>query len=104
MKVLITTLGGKGSIIETKDKKIATSPAAPHNNTGVVDPTGAGDAYRAGFLAGYLKGLDLKICGQIGSIASCYAIEKYGTTNHRFTLEEFTKKYEQNYHETLFIL
>ncbi|MBI2018260.1 carbohydrate kinase family protein [Candidatus Daviesbacteria bacterium] len=96
-QVVITTLGEKGSVIETKDEKIATSPAAPRNDTGVVDPTGAGDAYRAGFLAGYSRGLNLKTCGQMGSVAACYAIEKYGTSNHTFTIQEFCERYKENF-------
>ena len=50
--VVITTLGAKGSIIETRKEAIHIKPAKPKNTS---DPTGAGDAYRAGFLAGYLK-------------------------------------------------
>ena len=98
VKVLITTLGEKGSLIQTKDKKIEIAPAKPEE---VKDPTGAGDAYRSGFLAGYLRGLDLKVCGQIGSVTSCYAVEKYGTTNHTFTIEEFGKRYKENFGEEL---
>jgi len=108
--VLITTLGDKGSIIQT-----AGLPGSPSRSPGppgrwsikaakpdqVLDPTGAGDAYRAGFLAGYLKGLDLKICGQMGAITSCYAIEKYGTTSHTFTVDEFKKRYQENFQQEL---
>ncbi len=110
VKILIITFGEKGSLIQTAGLSDSPSrsqsppgrweiePAKPHE---VVDPTGAGDAYRAGFLAGYIKGLDLKVCGQMGSIASCYAIEKYGTTNHRFTVQEFCQRYEENFGEEL---
>ena len=94
VKIIITTLGEKGSIIQTKDQNIQISAAKPKK---VVDPTGAGDAYRAGFLAGYSKGLDLKICGQMGSLAACYAVEKYGTTNHKFTVAEFEERYKENF-------
>ena len=98
VKLLITTLGAEGSIIESEGGIIKIEAAKPEK---VVDPTGAGDAYRAGFLAGYLRGLDLKVCGQMGSIASCYVVEKYGTTNHRFTLIEFSKRYKKNFGEAL---
>ncbi len=110
VKVLITTLGEKGSIIQT-----AGLPGSPSRSQGppgrwqigaakpreVLDPTGAGDAYRAGFLAGYIKKLDLKTCGQMGAVAACYAIEKYGTTSHTFTLEEFKERYKENFGESL---
>ena len=94
IKILITTLGEKGSIIQTKDQNIRIKAAKPKE---VVDPTGAGDAYRAGFLAGYLQGLDLKVCGQMGSVTACYSVEKYGTTTHSFTMDEFQQKYKENY-------
>lgn len=96
--ILITTLGVKGSVIQNKDETIQIEPGKP---TDVVDPTGAGDAYRAGFMAGYMKKLDLKICGRMGSVAACYAIEKYGTTNHRFSIEEFKQRYEENFGDEL---
>lgn len=98
VKILITTLGEKGSVVQTKDQRIEIASAKVEE---VLDPTGAGDAYRSGFLAGYLRGFDLKVCGQIGSIASCYAIEKYGTTRHGFTISEFKARYKENFSEDL---
>ncbi len=98
VKILITTLGEKGSIIQTKDQTIEISAAKPEE---VLDPTGAGDAYRSGFLAGYQRNFDLKTCGQMGSTASCYAIEKYGTTSHKFSVSEFCERYEQNFGEKI---
>lgn len=105
VKILITTLGSEGSIIKTthpsfvgKDQEIRVGAAKPKE---VLDPTGAGDAYRAGFLAGYLRGYDLKVCGQMGSITSCYVVEKYGTTRHRFTINEFKKRYKENFSENI---
>ena len=110
VKILITTLGEKGSAIQTND--LPDSPSRSQSPPGrwsikagkskqVLDPTGAGDAYRAGFLAGYLKNQDLKICGQMGSIAACYAVEKYGTTNHTFDLSGFKNRYKENFGEEL---
>ncbi len=92
--VVITTLGAKGSIIETKKGSMHVEPAKPER---VSDPTGAGDAYRAGFLAGYLRGLSLKISGQMGSVAAAYTVEKYGTQTHHFTKKEFMRRYYENY-------
>ncbi len=100
VEIIITTLGAKGSIIQTKDEKIEVSAA---KTTEVSDPTGAGDAYRAGFICGFQKGLPLKTCGQMGAIASCYAIEKYGTTSHTFSLEVFRARYKENFKEELSI-
>lgn len=94
VEVLIKTLGEKGSVVLTKEETIDILPCPP---TSMDDPTGAGDAYRAGFFTGHTKGLDLKTCGQIGSVAAAYAIEHYGTQNHAFTIEEFRKRYEGVY-------
>ncbi len=98
VKVLITTLAEKGSLIQTANEIIQVNAGKPKE---VIDPTGAGDAYRAGFLAGFSKGLDLKVCGQMGSIAACYTVEKYGTTSHTFSLEEFKNRYKESFGEDL---
>lgn len=97
-KLIITTLGEKGSIIQDKNQKLTVSSAKLQK---VIDPTGAGDAFRSGFLSGYLKKLDLKTCAQMGSVTACYTIEKYGTTAHTFSLKEFKKRYLDNYNEIL---
>lgn len=92
--IVITTLGSKGSIIETSRDSIHVKPAKADN---VSDPTGAGDAYRAGFIAGYLRKYDLAVCGQMGSVAAAYTVEKYGTVTHHFTKGEFIKRYKENF-------
>lgn len=96
--ILITTLGGKGSLIETKNESIPIKPAQIKNDS---DPTGAGDAYRGGFLAGYLRKFDLKTCGQMGSVAAAYTVEKYGTVTHTYTKKQFINRYKKNYKTTL---
>lgn len=97
---IVTTLGPKGSTIETRKEAIHVKPAKPKN---VSDPTGAGDAYRAGFLAGYLRGFDLELCGQMGSVASVYTVETYGTVTHHFTQKEFINRYKENFGHTLIL-
>ncbi|HZJ18684.1 MAG TPA: PfkB family carbohydrate kinase, partial [Patescibacteria group bacterium] len=59
--------------------------------------TGAGDAFRSGFLTGLEKRFDLKTCGQMGSIAAVYAVENFGCQEHVYTKKEFIKRYGQNY-------
>jgi adenosine kinase len=97
-KTVITTLGEKGAKIETNSKKIDIRPANPKK---VIDPTGAGDVWRSGFLAGIERGYDLKTCGQMGAVASSFALEQYGTQEHTFTKSQFTKRYKDEYNETL---
>lgn len=98
VEVLITTLGDKGSIITTKDDVFEISTCPP---VSVEDPTGAGDAYRAGFFLAYVCGYNYKTCGQVGSVSSVYAVEKYGTQEHEFDQEEFISRYEKTYGETV---
>lgn len=92
--ILITTYGAKGSMIEKGFEAIKVPSAKPLNSS---DPTGAGDAYRAGFLAGYLKKLPLEVCGRMGALAAVYTVEKFGTQTHKFSLTEFKKRYKANF-------
>lgn len=95
-KTIITTLGEKGSVISTHEGDTCIPPAKVN---GVVDPTGAGDAYRAGLLKGIVLGKDLTVSAKIGAVAAVYAIEKYGTQEHRYTYEDFIKRYNSNFEE-----
>lgn len=88
--MLITTLGEKGSLIVTQDGEISI-PVAPVRE--VLDPTGAGDAYRAGLIKGLLMNLPIDVAGRMGAVASAYAIENYGTQEHRFTWTDFSTRY-----------
>ncbi len=93
--VMITTLGEKGSIVTTATgEEFDIAPCPPES---VDDPTGAGDAYRAGFFVGVEKGFDYQVCGQMGSVAASYAVESYGTQHHQFTVKEFKDRYKKTY-------
>lgn len=91
----VVTLGEKGSEIHVGPGETIPVPAATVQQ--VVDPTGAGDAYRAGFLAGLLRGRDLPVCGRMGSVAAVYAVESYGTQSHAYSREEFERRYTENF-------
>jgi adenosine kinase len=86
---LIVTLGSGGSVIYTRDGEIQV-PCARVN--AVVDPTGCGDAYRAGLIHGLLHGLDWKTTGRIASLLGAIKIESRGTQNHRFTRAQFDQR------------
>ena len=93
-KIIITTLGKNGALIEKGEEKISIRAVKTNK---LVDPTGAGDAFRSGFLAGIIRNFDLKTSGQIGALAAVYAIENYGTQEHSYTLGEFKNRYRQAY-------
>jgi adenosine kinase len=100
---IIITRGEYGADIYTKHDLI-TIPAVPP--CGVADPTGVGDAFRGGFLKGYLHNLSLERCGQIGTLVATYCLENYGTQGHRFNLAEFIERFKEHFgdHEELDLL
>lgn len=83
---IITTLGEAGSQVATPGVQIPIPTVPPRQ---VVDPTGAGDSYRAGLLAGLALGLDIKKCALMGSVCASFAVECYGTQEYAFTPGEF---------------
>lgn len=95
-KTIITTLGEKGSLISTSKSDISIRAAKVFD---VVDPTGAGDAYRAGLLKGLVMGKDIQTAAKMGAVAATYAIEKYGTQEHHYTYQDFIKRYRSNFGE-----
>ena len=100
VEILIITKGGQGSEIYQGKAKIKVRPAKPKNTS---DPTGAGDAYRAGLIKGLLMGYNLRACAQLASTVSVYTVEKFGTQTHKFSLKELGIRYKKNYKEQLAI-
>lgn len=99
--MLIITKGAKGSEIYHQGKKIIIPPAKPKNT---FDPTGAGDAYRAGLIKGLVNGWPIEKAGRLAGLVSVYTVEKYGTQTHRFNLKELEARYKSNFNESLFRL
>ncbi len=89
---VIVTRGGEGSDIYTRDK-VYQIPAAPVVR--VEDPTGCGDAYRAGLLYGLMNGMDWEVTGRIAALMGAIKIEQAGTQNHDFTLGSFQQRFQQ---------
>ncbi|MBV7332884.1 carbohydrate kinase family protein [Chloroflexi bacterium TSY] len=91
---VIVTHGEKGSTIYAADE-VVNVPAATISS--VVDPTGAGDAFRGGFFAAKLAGLAWEQCGKVASLCGAYALENLGTTSHSFSWAEFIDRYEATF-------
>lgn len=94
----IVTRGGEGSSIYTDGGRIDIPPAKVAE---LVDPTGCGDAYRAGLLYGLARGLPLETSGRIASLLGAIKIEHAGTQNHRLTRASFAARYAQTYGNAL---
>ncbi|MEW6569159.1 MAG: carbohydrate kinase family protein [Chloroflexota bacterium] len=92
--VLVVTCGEHGADLYTPNGEVHI-PAVPPVR--VADPTGVGDAFRGGFLKGYLHGVNLERCGQMGALAATYCLENFGTQGHRFSLTEFVARFRQNF-------
>ena len=91
VKALIVTRGARGSIIHTAGDTLQVPAVEP---SAVVDPTGCGDAYRAGLLYGLLNGFEWEITGRIAALAGSIKVASRGTQNHRFTPDEFAARFE----------
>ncbi len=94
VQALIITKGGEGSLIYTKDHRYEIPSAKVAN---IIDPTGCGDAYRAGILYGILNKLDWDKTGRIAALLGAIKIESHGTQNHVFTMDEFKQRFEKEF-------
>jgi adenosine kinase len=92
--VRVITRGAKGSSVEIAGEPRLDIPVA--REVARVDPTGVGDAYRAGFLAGLAWKVPLERCAQLGSLLATYAIEVVGTQEYRFD-GTFLTRFEDAY-------
>jgi len=98
VRALIVTRGEKGSQIHTESESTEIPAAKPK---AVVDPTGCGDAYRAGLLYGLMHELDWETTGRVSSLMGAIKIESHGTQNHHFTKQEFEDRYRASFGEPL---
>ncbi len=94
VKALIVTLGGDGSLIYADGKHISIpTPKAK----AIVDPTGCGDAYRAGLLHGIQQGWDWETTGRLASLMGSLKIASRGGQNHKYTRAELANLYQQHF-------
>lgn len=91
---VLVTVGKKGSTIYADGTVYNIPPYPPAH---VVEPTGAGDAFRAGLMRGMQLGLPWSHSGRIGALAAAYVLENMGTQNHTFTREQFVARYRERF-------
>lgn len=94
VRFMVVTQGKEGALIYADDKEYVI-PIFPPDE--IQDPTGVGDAFRGGFLRGFTLGLDWQTCGQMGSLSATYCLERRGTQNHAFTLQEYINRYRTRF-------
>ena len=94
VKAYIATRGPKGAMIHADGK---TWDVPPAHERRVTDPTGCGDAFRAGLIFGIEKGCDWLTIGRIGNLMGALKVEHPGTQNQRFDYEEFNEQFKQQF-------
>ena len=94
VELVAVTYGEHGSELIRGGDVVRIPVAAPDVPS---DPTGAGDAYRAGLLKGFLLGLDLSLTGRIAALAATYAIERHGTQEHAYTPAAFVERFDRSF-------
>jgi adenosine kinase len=92
--VTVMTRGEAGALITVDTEEFEIPAAKPKK---VLDPTGAGDAFRAGFMLGLTKSLPWPVVGRLAAVAAVYAIEQPGPQQHSYTLPEFVARYTENF-------
>ncbi|MGE0448685.1 MAG: carbohydrate kinase family protein [Vicinamibacterales bacterium] len=93
-EALIVTRGEHGSTIVTRDDRVDVAAVPPRR---IVDPTGVGDAFRAGLMKGIAMGLPYRDAAQIGSVAATYVLEHLGGQSHAYAFQEFMGRYEEHF-------
>jgi len=96
--VRVTTLGAEGAMIERLGEAPIKVAAVPE--LGLADPTGGGDGFRAGFLAGLAWGVELERCAQIGSLMATYVLETVGTQEYQVKPIAFHERFAQTFGES----
>ncbi len=91
---VVITRGEQGATVTTAGGDV-TVPTVPTNR--IADPTGVGDAFRGGFLKGFLHQQELKLCAQMGALAATYCLEQEGPQGHHFTWEAFVDRFREHF-------
>lgn len=91
---IVITLGASGSRLVVEGREIMIPAVTPHQ---LVEPTGAGDAYRAALMRGVQLELPWEIAGRMGALAAAYVLEQLGPQNHHYSLEGFVARYRESF-------
>ena len=97
-RAYVVTRGAEGAWIYTEAGRLDIPPVKPE---AVTDPTGCGDAFRAGLIHGLLNDFELAVCGRMASLMGSIKVAQAGTQNHHFTVGEFAQRYQQAFDEAL---
>jgi len=95
VKIRVVTLGSKGAKVESAAGEFVQVGVPQEKSK--TDPTGVGDSFRSGFIAGLAWGLSHERCAQLGSLIATYVIETMGTQEYRFTNAEFLARFDESY-------
>jgi adenosine kinase len=93
-KIVAVTRGENGATIHAEGKRYDIPIVLPQR---VLDPTGAGDAFRGGLLRGMVSGWGWDLAGRVGALAATYCIEEMGPQNHQYSRAEFVKRFREHF-------
>ncbi|MNC87658.1 Adenosine kinase [compost metagenome] len=94
VKALVVTFGARGSVIHTGGRQVGIPCVKAEK---VVDPTGCGDAFRAGLLYGIVAGMDWPLTGRLASLLGAIKIASRGGQNHQFTRDEIAVRFKDSF-------
>ena len=97
VRALIVTLGAKGSVIHAGGKTFDIPSVKP---SAILDPTGCGDAFRAGLLYGVVNGMDWAVTGRLASLLGSIKIAQRGGQNHTFTRDSIAAQFKESFGST----
>jgi adenosine kinase len=95
VKYRVVTLGSKGAKVESAAGEFVQVTCPQENSK--TDPTGVGDSFRSGFIAGLAWGVSHERCAQLGALIATYVIETLGTQEYRFTNAQFVERFAEAY-------
>jgi adenosine kinase len=94
VEILVITKGEQGSLVMSQDAEYEIPVVQPD---AIIDPTGVGDAFRGGFLTGLHYDFDLKLCGEMGSLAAAYCLETDAPQSHSYTRSEYIQRFRKHF-------